>query len=225
MYVLLFDIDGTLIASGGAGKAALEDTLETEFGLRGIPDHLDFRGRTDRAIVQDLFRLHVIEETPENWSRLLNGYFRHLPQCLQRCAGRILPGVTALLEEMTSRQDVLLGLLTGNTREGARLKLGHYGLFDYFRFGGFGDLHLERNAVAQEALTEAHRQSNGAVQPDRIWVIGDTPLDVRCARFIGARAVAVCTGWHPREELEADKPDLLLEDLTDPSALLACLTS
>jgi phosphoglycolate phosphatase-like HAD superfamily hydrolase len=118
---------------------------------------------------------------------------------------------------------VAVGLLTGNIRAGARVKLGHFGLFDYFAFGGFGDIHHDRDEVAREALAETHRHLGRTVPGERIWVVGDTPLDIRCARAIGARAVAVVTGWHPREELAACSPDLLLNDLSEAKALLACL--
>jgi phosphoglycolate phosphatase-like HAD superfamily hydrolase len=113
--------------------------------------------------------------------------------------------------------------LTGNVRAGAQAKLGHFQLFDHFAFGGFGDLHFDRDDVAREALSAVQSHLDGEVNPERIWVIGDTPLDVRCARAIGARAVAVVTGWHSQEELSASRPDLLLPDLADPTLLLEAL--
>jgi phosphoglycolate phosphatase-like HAD superfamily hydrolase len=222
MHICLFDIDGTLIASGGAGKAALEAALASEFGIRRISDQLSLSGRTDRAILRDLFRLHGIEDTEDNRLRLFTAYLAHLPRCLATSPGRVLPGIAALLGMLHGRQDVALGLLTGNIRAGARAKLGHYRLDTYFAFGGYGDDHLDRDDVAREALAEVHRRYNDDVQPERIWVIGDTPLDIRCARAIGARAVAVCTGWHSRDELAGHAPDLLLDDLADAAPLLDC---
>ncbi len=218
MHVCLFDIDGTLIASGGAGKAALEAALAEEFGVTRIIDKLKLSGRTDRAIIADLFRLHVIDDTPENHRRLRDAYLRHLPHFLH--AGRVLPGIAELLVHLDERADVAVGLLTGNVRAGAKVKLGYFGLYDYFAFGGYGDHHLDRDDVAREALAEVRRHLNGSVHPERIWVIGDTPLDIRCARAIGARAVAVATGWHRLEELAEHTPDLLLTDLSDPEPLL-----
>jgi phosphoglycolate phosphatase-like HAD superfamily hydrolase len=178
-------------------------------------------GRTDRAIIADLFRMHVLEETDENRRRLVAAYLRHLPACLRRCAGRVLPGIASLLEQLAGRGDVALGLLTGNLRAGARVKLGHFGLFDYFAFGGYGDEHLDRDDVAREALAAVRQSLDGAVDPGRIWVVGDTPLDIACARAIGARVAAVATGWHSREELAGHAPDLLLPDLGDPTPLLS----
>jgi phosphoglycolate phosphatase len=221
MHVCLFDIDGTLISSGGAGKAALEAALADEFGVTHLIEKLQLSGRTDRAILRDLFRLHVIEETPENLRRLTAAYLRRLPECLRRNAGRVLPGVAELLRKLSGRGDVLVGLLTGNVRDGARVKLGHFGLHDYFAIGGYGDHHFDRDDVAREALAEVRRVLNGAADPRRVWVVGDTPLDVRCARAIGARAAAVCTGWHSREELADCGPDVLLDDLSDPTPLLS----
>src|SRR5262249_6688287 len=118
------------------------------------------------------------------------------------------------------REQVAVGLLTGNVRAGAWLKLGHYGLDHHFAFGGFGDHHWERDDVAREALAAAHAHLPGRVVPERVWVIGDAPLYVQCARAIGVRAAAVATGWHSRAELAAARPDLLLTDLSDPTPLL-----
>ena len=219
MHICLFDIDGTLIASGGAGKAALEAALAEEFGITRPIDKLELSGRTDRAIMADLFRLHVIDDTPENHARLRDAYLRQLPRYLH--AGRVLPGIAELLAHLAGRHDVAIGLLTGNVRAGAEVKLGFFGLYDYFAFGGFGDHHLDRDDVAREALAEVHGRLNGVVQAERIWVVGDTPLDIRCARAIGARAVAVATGWHSLSELAEHRPDLLLSDLADPAPLFA----
>jgi phosphoglycolate phosphatase-like HAD superfamily hydrolase len=223
MDVLLFDIDGTLLVSGGAGKAALEAALAAEFGITELRGQVAFSGRTDRAIIRDLFALHDVADTPANLRRVLTAYLGHLPASLHRHPGRVLPGIAVLLEQLTVRPGVALGLLTGNVREGARLKLGHYGLTHHFAFGGYGDDHLERDDVAHEALAAVHRHLNGSALPRQVWVIGDTPLDVRCARAIGARAAAVATGWHSRDELATAGPDLLLADLADPSPLLGAL--
>jgi phosphoglycolate phosphatase-like HAD superfamily hydrolase len=220
MHVALFDIDGTLLASGGAGRAAMEGALLEVFGLSQLQGRVEFSGRTDRAISRDLFALHGIEESVPNWQRFLSSYLRLLPECLARHKGQVLPGIAALLEKLRAEARVALGLLTGNVREGAHIKLGHYGLAHHFAFGGYGDRHLDRCDVAREALTELRRHHRDAIHLDRIWVIGDTPLDVRCARAIGAKVAAVATGWHSPEELAAEKPDLLLTDLSDPTRLL-----
>ncbi len=220
MHIFLFDIDGTLLSSGGAGKAAMEAALESEFGTPRSAGGVPFSGRTDRAITQDLFHFHGIEWSNTNWTRFLAAYLGHLPSCLSRHNGTVLPGIDKLLELLVLRDQTALGLLTGNVRHGARLKLGHYGLFEYFGFGGFGDHHLSRDDVAGEALKVIENEFNGSVEREKIWVIGDTPLDIRCARSIGVQAVAVATGFHPLDELAAERPDLLLPDFSNPAPLL-----
>jgi phosphoglycolate phosphatase len=222
MIACLFDIDGTLLASGGAGKAALELAFTEEFGV-ALRVQIPYSGRTDRAIARDILRLHDIADTRENWQKLLAGYLARLPDSLNRHNGRVLPGILALLQVLQRREDVVIGLLTGNVRAGARVKLGHFGLFEQFAFGGFGDLHFDRDDVAREALTEARTHLGARATPERIWVIGDTPLDVQCARAIGAKVLAVATGIHTYEQLVESAPDLTLHDLSDPSALLAQL--
>lgn len=220
MLVCLFDIDGTLLRSGGAGKAALEEALADEFGVRGACDSLDFGGRTDRAILGEVLRRARLEDTAERRDRLLAAYLRHLPACLKRLRGSVLPGVVELLERLGLREDVAVGLLTGNARAGAHLKLAHYGLHQHFLFGGYGDRHADRADVAREAMLDAQRHLGRSVDPTRVWVIGDTPHDVSCARAIGANVVAVLTGWHRRDDLTPHAPDLILDDLSDPAEWL-----
>ena len=224
MHVCLFDIDGTLIASGGAGKAALEAALADEFGVTHLIEKLQLSGRTDRAIIRDLFRMHVIDETPENLRRLTAAYLRRLPACLERNAGRVLPGVAELLRQLRGRDDVLVGLLTGNVRDGARVKLGHFGLFEHFTVGGYGDHHFDRDDVAREALVEVRRAAQRRRRPGPHLGRRRHAAGRALRRAIGARAAAVCTGWHGREELADHRPDVLLADLSDPTPLLAHLS-
>lgn len=217
MHVCLFDIDGTLLASGGAGKLALERGLAEEYGRPEAIEHLRLSGRTDRAIVRDLLEAAGVGDSVDHRLRLLEAYLRHLPDCLALAPGQVLPGVNELIDRLKSRSDVVLGLLTGNIRRGASIKLGHFGLDSHFSFGGFGDDHLHREDVAREALAAVRSHLGWEPPGENIWVIGDTPLDVLCARAINARAVAVCTGWHPREELASCQPDYLLDDLLEPT--------
>ena len=250
MHVCFFDIDGTLLNTGGAGQAAMELALAAEFQFEGgkrkaeggkpgngdrqvsqlsgsRPSTLDSRllyaGRTDRAIVTDLFKFFGVEPDEERWLRFLSAYLRHLPDNLRNRTGMLLPGIVRLLDELHRRDDVLLGLLTGNVREGARLKLAHFNIHGYFAFGGYGDEHHHRDDVAGAALREAERFHGGTFAADRVWVIGDTPADVQCARAIGANAVAVATGTYDRSELQVAAPDHLFDDFLDPTGLLALL--
>lgn len=213
MHVLLFDIDGTLIDAGGAGQAAMEQAVADVFGETRAVEGIPAAGRTDRAIAIDLFEYYSISATEENWSRYLSTYLSLLPESLRSRQGSILPGVMPLIERLSSHEDVFLGLLTGNFAEGARLKLQHYGLHHHFRTGGFGDRHLDRDDVARDALA-AVKSHLPDVTEEQIWVVGDTPSDVRCGRAIGANVLAVATGMFGSDELSAHSPDILLADLT-----------
>jgi phosphoglycolate phosphatase-like HAD superfamily hydrolase len=160
-------------------------------------------GRTDRAITADLFALHNVEETPELWAEFQATYFKHLPATLAELQGTVLPGIAELLSRLAERPDeIALGLLTGNFREGAALKLRNYVIDHHFLFVGYGDEHHERDDVARVALEQAVRHLQREVDAETVWVIGDTPSDVRCARAIGANAVAVATGIDPEPLLE-----------------------
>ncbi|MDZ4659608.1 MAG: HAD hydrolase-like protein [Bythopirellula sp.] len=221
MTIILFDIDGTLISTGGAGKVAFAETFHQLFGVCEISSNVGFAGRSDRAIAEELMRVHDIEITPENWQRFTTAFLPRLKQVLPRSTGEILPGVLPLLDELADMENVAIGLLTGNIAAGAKAKLLHYQLFDRFQFGGYGDDWTDRCDIAVAALNAAKLHLNGAGQGgDKVIVIGDTPADVRCARAINAYAVAVATGGATMEQLSDAKPDLLVADLTDDRELL-----
>ncbi|MBL8850191.1 MAG: haloacid dehalogenase-like hydrolase [Planctomycetaceae bacterium] len=219
-HVVLFDIDGTLLSTGGAGQRAMERALQSAFGLEDRAQDIPAAGRTDRAITLDLFRICGIADAPENRNRFWDAYLRHLPETLAELNGRVLPGIVEILDNLAGRGDTALGLLTGNLRTGAAAKLRYYGLDHHFQFGGYGDAHFDRDDVARLALADACRHLDRSLSPECISVVGDTPADVRCARAIGARAVAVATGMFTREELAATQPDCLLNDFSDPAEWL-----
>jgi phosphoglycolate phosphatase-like HAD superfamily hydrolase len=221
MPIILFDIDGTLVRTGGAGKAAMEAALRGAFGVAEIRDKVPYSGRTDRAIGHDLLAVHGIDPTPANQQALQAAYLAQLPTSLGTHGGVVCPGVAAVLAALSAQPGTVLGLLTGNVRAGAQRKLGHFGLWDYFACGGFGDEHYDRDDVARAALADVRAHVGRDVDPADVWVVGDTPLDVRCARAIGARAIAVATGWHPHAELSACEPDFLFADLSDHPRVLA----
>jgi phosphoglycolate phosphatase len=230
MHICFLDIDGTLLLTGGAGQAAFAQTLSEDFGILKMDGNVGFSGRSDKAIAMDLFRSHGVEPSEENWRRFCDGYLRRLQAALATHEGSVLPGVPALLRALTARGDIALGLLTGNMREGARRKLCHYGLWDWFPFGGFGDEHMERCGIAAAALTaaESHLHTaaaggngNGHAVNRRVIVIGDTQHDISCGRSIGARCVAVPTGFVPANVLRESNPDLLVETLEDLPPILA----
>jgi len=232
MHIFFWDIDGTLLLTGGAGQSAFAETLSADFGISEIDAQVGFAGRSDKAIAMDLFRNHGIEPSESNWRRFCKGYLSRLENALRAHRGLVLPGVHALLEALAARGDVAIGLLTGNMREGARRKLCHYGLWDWFPFGGFGDEHMERSGIAAAAVTAAElhlngqfdtANSNGMSTSRQIIVIGDTPHDIRCGRSIGARCVAVSTGISTAEELRACQPNVFVETLDTAEPILALL--
>jgi phosphoglycolate phosphatase-like HAD superfamily hydrolase len=216
--LLLWDIDGTLIASGGAGMLALQIGLRNGLGVEGSLDDIDFAGRTDRWIARRIFEKFSLLHSEENFVRLIDGYIAALPAALANPHARVLPGVREILAEAVARADVAQGLLTGNLRRGAQTKLGHHGLWEFFPFGGFGDDGELRNEISPHALRRAHEHAKVAFTPDRVWVIGDTPHDIECGRIIGARTLAVATGGHTLEQLAAHRPDAVLPDLADSAA-------
>jgi phosphoglycolate phosphatase-like HAD superfamily hydrolase len=191
-----------------------------------------FAGRSDRAIALELMRLHGVEDSTENWQRFCHGYLTRLEAALIASQGYLLPGAQHLVTTLAARDDVALGLLTGNVHEGAKRKLSHYNLWQWFAFGGYGDDHLHRNDIAASALTAAHvhigRITNGSPQNGKqfngeIIVIGDTPHDITCGRSIGARCIAVPTGHAKAEELREYDPDVLVDTLEDIAPILSLL--
>lgn len=222
MKILLFDIDGTLIDSGGAGKLAMESAMASIFGVTEIKQKIPYAGRTDKAISYDLMRGHGVDVTADNLERFLNSYLEHLPTCLKERPGKTLPGVVPLLQALTTRQDVCMGILTGNIAAGAARKLSHFQLNHYFGWGGFADNLSERNEVAKVARTVAQTQLGRPLgEDDSVWVIGDTPHDVTCARAIEANVLAVATGTHTVSQLSESRPDHVLADLTNLDEVLA----
>jgi phosphoglycolate phosphatase len=220
--LLLWDIDGTLLASGGAGMRALRVALERVFDRDGSLDDIDWSGRTDRFIIAQVFERFGIPATQANIDRYVEGYAEALPAELARSAS-VLPGVLEVLTAADARPDIVQGLLTGNLRRGAEIKLGHHGLWDFFAFGAFADDSPNRNELGPHALRRAAEHAGALFQPDRVWIIGDTPHDIACGRVIGARTLALPTGHHPAEELAAHHPTALLRDLRDAAAFWALI--
>lgn len=221
MYVCLFDIDGTLIDAGGAGESAMLRVLSRDFGLNEITGDIPSAGRTDAAITADLFSQHSIDH--EHLPAFQKAYLAELSNALPQQNGCVLPGVLDIVENLHSRDDVALGLLTGNYEQAAWSKLAHYRLDRFFRFGAFGDIHPNRDDVARVAVDE-YSARLGEIESDRVWIIGDTPSDIRCARAIEANVAAVATGGYSTEELAAHNPDVLLASLIEAQQFLDCLT-
>jgi phosphoglycolate phosphatase-like HAD superfamily hydrolase len=226
MKLVLFDIDGTLVLTGGAGMRALNRAFEERYGVPNALEGVALAGRTDRAIIVDgLARVAPGTALDEGWLADFRArYCRFLEEELAHgvAVGRkeVLPGVRPLLDALAARADVGLGLLTGNFPESARIKLAHFDLWRYFKWGAFGDGHVDRNALLALARVAARDHHEVDVPPERIFVIGDTPHDVACARSGGAVAIAVASGFVSLEDLRATRPDALFEDLSDTAAVL-----
>lgn len=222
---VFFDIDGTLLSTGGAGQKAMEQTLISHFGLQVPFDGVLTAGRTDRGITDELFQRFGIENSPENREVFRQTYLCNLMKVLPDFAGTLLPGVQELLHHLSADSGLLLSLLTGNYTDGAWAKLRHFRIDHFFRCGGFGDDTPDRNDVARLALTAAASYSMRVVTGRDAVIIGDTPADVQCARAVGATAVAVATGAYSVDELAECRPDFLLEDFQDTqfvSSLICC---
>ena len=218
--LLLFDIDGTLIHSGGAGVEALKLALNERFGINDDLHDIEFAGMTDSGIVVSILIKHKIPATTENIAAFLDSYVHFLPRELPRRKGKLLPGVLELLKKLKTREHVVLGLLTGNVSRGAQLKLSHYGVWHFFEFGAFADDHHDRNELGAFARARAQEKHGREFSSDKIDVIGDTPRDIACGKALGARTIAVATGSWSREKLAQHAPDVLIDDLSEVDRLI-----
>ena len=222
--VILFDIDGTLILSGGAGMRALNRACEEVIGFRDALAEVRVAGRTDRVILHDAMRKAGRELDDQLLAVLRARYVQLLQEEIQypgRGVKAILPGVRDLLDILASRPDVFLGLVTGNFEDGARIKLEYFDLWRYFRCGAFGDDATDRNDLVPFAWRRALDCGLDGTGVDRVLVVGDTPHDIACARAAGATPVAVATGSFTAEELRMAGGADVLSDLSDTQAFLS----
>jgi phosphoglycolate phosphatase-like HAD superfamily hydrolase len=211
--VLFWDLDGTLLLTGRAGLYAFEEALAEVTGATSDLQEISTPGYTDAGVAR-LVLEHAGQRTdPETVEAVLRSYERRLPNSLPRRQGRVLDGIREVLEDLEGRDDVRSYLLTGNTPAGAQAKLRHYDLDRFFPEGegAFCIDHGSRVEIARRALPLA----DGA---EATYVIGDTPADVECGKAIGARTIAVASGWHSVGELAATEPWLVLERIPEPEA-------
>lgn len=221
--LVLFDIDGTLLTAGGAGGRALRDALMEVYGETGPIGAYSMAGRTDPQIVRELMTAAgmTVEEIEPRFDELWGKYLRNLRGEVARTRIQALPGVPALLDRVEAGgEPTLLGLLTGNVREGARMKVDAAGLgFGRFRVGAYGSDHWERPELPAVAARRARELTGIDYAGKEIVIIGDTPFDIACGEHLGVRTIAVATGGHPAEELAACNPDYLFGDLSDVEAV------
>jgi phosphoglycolate phosphatase len=221
--LVLFDIDGTLVHTGRAGSRAFGKTMASAFKAPESVEKIRFGGRTDPSLARELFALNGIPATPENFRRFFESYVFWLDHLVANSNGEICRGVSEFIRELQGSPDPPMpGLLTGNIRLGAEIKLRRYGLWEIFETGGFADDGEDRNHIAAIALERGRRVLGGNLRGEEILVVGDTPHDVRCGQFIGAKVLAVATGGATLEELRHHKPDWAVADLTRVSAREVC---
>ena len=219
MKLILFDIDGTLICSGGAGRKALDAAFFSVLGVRNTMSGFSLGGLTDALILERVFEEHADAEMlpADAGEQVIDIYLEHLRVEIEQSAGyKVLPGVLALIQRLSRDKDVTLALGTGNIEAGARVKLGRGALNEYFSCGGFGSDGYSRPEILQAGVRRAESLQQGPF--DSIWVVGDTCHDVRAARAIGATVLAVATGTESVDELEKSRPDLVVDLLSEPSA-------
>ncbi|MEO8076283.1 MAG: HAD family hydrolase [Acidobacteriota bacterium] len=226
--LVLFDIDGTLVLTGGAGIRAMNRACEAVVGhpdgLKGVA----VAGRTDRSILIDALSRAGRSLDDGLLATLREQYVANLreeiempgrPQTTESLGARgnikaVMPGIRELLDALQVRDDVFVGLLTGNFAAGARIKLEHFDLWKYFRCGAFGDDSADRNALVPFALDRARRCGLPDLAPADILVVGDTPHDVACALAVGALPIGVATGGYTSGQLRESGADIVFEDLS-----------
>jgi phosphoglycolate phosphatase-like HAD superfamily hydrolase len=214
--LLLFDIDQTLVNTGGAGLRALDRACKKLYGLDQAMLGISPHGKTDPAIVREILRIKLLSSTPsENEiATILEGYVFFLRDEVRNSPTyRVLPGILLLLSELGKRDDVILGLATGNIELGARIKLERGGLNPYFPFGGFGSDAEDRTELVRKASEKAADKYGASIATSNIFVIGDTPLDIEAGKRCGFKTVGVATGSYSVDELLAAGASFAVKDL------------
>lgn len=204
---------------------ALQMALGNVFGEPGSIAGIDFAGRTDPWIIRQIFARYGIEDSRENHARFVDGYISLLPDVLRQSGTAVLPGVREILGHAAKHPNVVQGLLTGNLRRGAETKLGFHGLWGHFPIGAFADDSEVRNELGPHALRRARGHWGLEFPAERVWIVGDTPHDIACARAFGARVLAVATGGSGVPALSFHEPDAVLTNLADTNAFWAAIGS
>lgn len=219
----LFDIDCTLVNTGGAGSRSLSMIFEDLFSIKDAFKDVTMAGKTDPAIIREGLDLHGICSSDGIFEKCKRQYLERLGHEMRTGENRrVLPGIKQILDALVADSTVVLGLLTGNMEEGARIKLGEMGIFDYFKLGAYGSDDDDRNKLLNVAMGRYRDFSGANIEPSQVVVIGDTPKDIECSKPFGATAIAVATGPYSTKELASHNPDHLFEDLSDVEAFL-CL--
>jgi phosphoglycolate phosphatase-like HAD superfamily hydrolase len=220
MKLVLFDIDGTLMDSGGAGTKSMNLAFEDIFSFRDAFSGIPMAGKTDIQIMKEGLRKHGLDSENGNVELLTGSYVEHLGRLIENSKKHLKPGIKEALELLGGRKDVSLGLLTGNIEAGARIKLGSFDLNRYFPFGAFGDDDEDRNKLLPVAVERFGNLYQQGIDYRDCIVIGDTPRDVECAKIYGAYAVAVATGPYAYDSLVAAGADMVLKNICEMDSSL-----
>jgi phosphoglycolate phosphatase len=222
LKLLLFDIDGTLVRTAGAGRRSMDRAFEMVYGFQDGFQDIEMMGRTDPSILKESLENHQIVWNVEEVERFREIYFRILEEeiDLPRPGMRLCPGIQILLDSLVNRTEFILGLLTGNWRTSAYIKLRHFGIDGYFTVGAFADDSALRKDLVPSALGRLKRDRGIEVAMEEVYVIGDTPLDIQCAKPHGVRTVGVATGFHSLEEIASENPDFIFRDFQDTEKVL-----
>ena len=224
MRLVLFDIDGTLLNSGGMGRAAMQRALGLVFGSPGNPSYR-YDGKTDKQIVRDVMRMegHSDQHIDSRMAQLIDLYLEGLREGAKSGKFNVRPldGVPEILDALDNRDDVILGLLTGNVEPGARIKLKAAGIDpDRFRINAFGSDHEHRPELPAIAQKRAGETLGLEITGDRLVVIGDTPADIECGRSLGAKAIGVASGHYTVEQLQSHRPYAVFPSLAKTHQVL-----
>lgn len=218
MKLLLFDVDQTLVNTGGAGLRALDRACQKLLGIEKAMDGIRPHGKTDPAIVREILRIRLGTDAELNGrlDSILESYLFFLKEEVQISANyRVLPGILSILEGMSARSDVVLGLATGNVELGARIKLERGDLNRYFASGGFGSDSENRTELVRKAAEKAAGKTGATFNPSDVFVIGDTPLDIDAGRAAGFRTVGVASGSYSVDQLIQAGATIALPDLEE----------
>lgn len=223
MKYILFDIDGTLIDSGGAGTSSLDLAFEDIFAIPDAFKNISLAGKTDMQILKEGLKLHRIDHLNGYVPAFFETYITYLRNNIDKKKGQIKPGVRKALEVLKFDTGCTLGLLTGNIEEGAMVKLRAFGLDSYFQAGAFGDDSEDRNKLLPVAVDKLYKRTSLKVSFRDCVVIGDTPRDIECSKPYGALAVAVATGPYTSVILADAGADVVFEDLSDTDRFISAL--
>lgn len=223
--LVLFDIDGTLIHKGGMGSAAMRRAFHQRHGVEEALHGIRLDGRTDWSICREVFAAHSLRWSDEAWYAITEAYVACLEEeAIERPCGQLCPGVVPLLERMASNPAFVVGLLTGNVRRGAEVKLRTFGIWEHFRLGAYGCERERREELVEVARLRAEESVGLRFSPRQIVIIGDTPADIGAAKYAGCVSLAVATGRYHTGELLEQGADVVLEDLSNLERVLEILS-